>query len=126
MFSSSTWAPASISSAATWWVLAVVDANWKQPVSVAMPVYRQSAIWGVMVTPSPAAPGTAALLWRPHGVQQGRIRIAAIAGMVVDAQVHMAAVTGHIRFSPNSCTLATSHSYHQLRLELPWKILAAV
>ena len=40
-----------MSFAATRWVLAVVAENRKHPVSVATPVYRQSAMCGVMSTP---------------------------------------------------------------------------
>ena len=47
----STSAPASIRCAATWWVRAVVLAKRKQPVSVAMPVYRQSAMDASIGTP---------------------------------------------------------------------------
>ena len=39
--------------------------------------------------------------------------------MVVDAQVHMAAVTGHIPLFSKQLHAGHIHSHHQLRLELP-------
>ena len=51
-------APASMTRAAALWVRAEVEANRKQPVSVAMPVYRQAAISGVMGTASSSSSST--------------------------------------------------------------------
>ncbi len=77
-------------------------------------------MWGVIATPmakmtSYSSSAAAAAL----AVQQGKIGVAAVARVVVDAQVHMACILGHAVVLAKQLDAGHIHSHHGLGSNSP-------